>query len=85
MSRCDDKWLDICTLLRGIEDDGEIVIMPTRNNGSTRILSFTVTKPTVSGDTTELILDVLNLADSFEFFVSNDRLTVIVRVNVFKS
>lgn len=85
MSRCDDKWLDICTLLRGIEDEGEIVIMPTRNTGNTRTLSFTVTKPTVSGDTSELMLEVLNLADSFEFFVSNDRLTVIVRVNVFKS
>lgn len=85
MSKSDDRWLDICTLLRGIEDEGEIVIIPERNAGHNKKLSFSVLKSQVFGDVADVILTVLNLADSFEFFITNDRLTVSVRIDVFKS
>ena len=85
MSKYDDKWLDICLLLRELQADGKVSITPANNSGKIKNLRFRLMERETSSETSRVILEVLNLADKFEFFINNGILEISVFVNVFNT
>lgn len=83
MSKYDDKWLDICALLRELQSNGEILITPANNSGNLKTLKFQVLVQKISGTTAKILFEVLKLSDRFEFYVNNNKLEISVFVNVF--
>ena len=83
MSRYDDKWLDICVLLRELQSNGIIEVIPRKNDGKLKRLDFKLLDERVSDDTAKLLLQVFTLADKFEFLVSDNKLSITIFVNVF--
>lgn len=79
MSRYEDKWLDICSLLVELQSDGQVVVIPASNDTKAKRLSFMITGA-FSGLSSAMLVSVLELADRFEF--SSDKNKVIATVFV---
>lgn len=83
MSKEMDKWLDICTLLRILESDEEILIIPTENEGSYKRLEFKILNEKFTDEYKDTLLEVLRLSDRFETSFKNGKLKVAVYVDLF--
>lgn len=80
MSKAMDRWLDICTLLRSLQSDEKVEIIPATNDGSTKRLGFQVNYEQFRGDYKDTFIEVLTLSDWFEGFIDNGKLIVILYV-----
>ncbi len=83
MSKEMDRWLDICTLLRILESDEEILIIPTENEGSYKRLEFKILNEKFTDEYKDTLLEVLRLSDRFETSFKNGKLKVAVYVDLF--
>ena len=83
MSKEMDRWLDICTLLRILESDEEILIIPTENEGSYKRLEFKILNEKFTDEYQDTLLEVLRLSDRFETSFKNGKLKVAVYVDLF--
>ena len=83
MSKEMDRWLDICTLLRILESDEEILIIPTENEGSYKRLEFKILNEKFTDEYKDTLLEVLRFSDRFETSFKNGKLKVAVYVDLF--
>ena len=83
MSKEMDRWLDICTLLRILESEEEILIIPTENEGSYKRLEFKILNEKFTDEYKDTLLEVLRLSDRFETSFKNGKLKVAVYVDLF--
>jgi len=83
MSKEMDRWLDICTLLRILESDEEILIIPAENEGSYKRLEFKILNEKFTDEYKDTLLEVLRLSDRFETSFKNGKLKVAVYVDLF--
>ena len=83
MSKEMDRWLDICTLLRILESDEEILIIPAENEGSYKRLEFKILNEKFTDEYKGTLLEVLRLSDRFETSFKNGKLKVAVYVDLF--
>ena len=81
MSRYEDKWLDICTLLMELQSNGKVLVIPAKHSGKTRQLSFQL-NGAFSETSSALIVEILRLADWFEFSVNSDKVLATVFVDL---
>ena len=77
------RWLDICTLLRILESDEEILIIPAENEGSYKRLEFKILNEKFTDEYKDTLLEVLRLSDRFETSFKNGKLKVAVYVDLF--
>lgn len=80
VSKAMDRWLDICTLLRSLQSDEKVEIIPATNDGSTKRLGFQVNYEQFRGDYKDTFIEVLTLSDWFEGFIDNGKLIVTLYV-----
>lgn len=83
MSKEMDRWLDICTLLRILESDEEIYIIPAKNEGSVKSLGFQINNVKFMNEYKDTFLEILRLSDWFESSIENGKLKVTVYVDLF--
>jgi len=83
MSKEMDRWLDICTLLRILESDEEILIIPAENEGSYKRLEFKILNEKFTDEYKDTLLEVLRLSDRFETSFKNGKLKIAVYVDLF--
>lgn len=83
MSKEMDRWLDICTLLRILESDEEILIIPAENEGSYKRLEFKILNEKFTDEYKDTLLEILRLSDRFETSFKNGKLKVAVYVDLF--
>lgn len=81
MSRYEDKWLDICTLLRQLQAAGKVLIVPAENKTDIRQLGFCISG-SFSGNAAASLIDVLQLADRFEFSADGGNIKATVFVDL---
>ena len=83
MSKEMNRWLDICTLLKLLESNEEIFIIPARNDGSAKRLGFQMRNLKCMEEYKETLLEILKLSDWFECCIENGKLIVTVYVDLF--